>query len=150
MADKIAVFETSEIFEQAQEGQQQPTELELKTSVEDFDGTKWYIYSRGNLERALDDGYTVYVASTRHKLGDHDAWWVEMVGRENVFLAGEEDIERAICLGWYKVYEKLGLEWPVHHARPFWWTGAREALRDHGVKLGVDFRRPLTRGEMVW
>lgn len=41
----------------------------------------------GALERALENGFQCYVASTRHGLGKTDAWWVKLVGEENVFLA---------------------------------------------------------------
>jgi len=102
-AEKIAVFTTSEIFEQVQEGQRRPRYIldsQLKTTVDDSDCTKWNIYSRGSLEHALKQGYTVYVVSTRSRLGNHDFWWIEMVGLENIFWPARRILsERLLSAG---------------------------------------------------
>ncbi len=44
-------------------------------------------YTRGILEKAIDQGRPVYVVSTRPELGPHDEWWLRLAGLQNTFLA---------------------------------------------------------------
>jgi len=156
---KIAVFDTSSIFTVCPENY--PWAQDKKCQLPD--GTK--VLSLGKLEQALEEGYTCFVASTREKLGDHDQWWVELVGKDNVFLAGQRpdspywwaDTNRneRVSMGWIKLFERLGIEYPhvdysgvevdeeEEPAEPplEFWTSARHVLyEDHGIREGRSFK----------
>jgi hypothetical protein len=122
--EKIAVLSTSDI-----------------QRVTDYDLMR--IESTGKLERALEQGFTVYVGSTRTKTGDHDQWWIDLVGSNNVFLA--DDIRVHTCenhnelanSGWLDLFTSLGFDWPLEGdaarnlgrtgkrmSEPMFWTSA--------------------------
>jgi hypothetical protein len=147
---KIAVFETSDIFTIHRinsDFRDCPWAQDEKYTLPNGDT----VFSLGRLEKAIDDGYTCYVASTRTRaeLSPHDEWWIGLVGRENVFLAEDHrdpddhvgSASRAISAGWMKVYEKFGLEWPKEEfdGRLAFWTSARAQLPKLGVRLGHEF-----------
>lgn len=149
---KIAIFETSDIFfihwnvTNDLPAPKSPAAHIFKASFEDSHGTH-KVYSTGALERALEQGYKVYVASTRTRMGDHDAWWISLVGEDAVFLAREpspahyhEDRNAAISAGWMGVYKEVGIPWPERDGEPEFWTTARHMLSEHGVDLGADFK----------
>jgi hypothetical protein len=148
---KIAIFETSDIIlvawnYTAKPTREQTSKLVLKTTFENANGVH-EVYSTGALERALEQGYKVYVASTRERLGDHDAWWISMVGADAVFLAQSPDPENydetrngGVSAGWMGVYKELGIPWPTHDGEPEFWTTARRLLSKHGIDIGADFR----------
>jgi len=99
------------------------------------------VYSHGRLEKALAEGYTVYVASTRRSLGAHDSWWVELVGVDNIFLAEElGDDNLSSSSGWRRLFSHLGLEWPVRNGREVFWTTAMDRLQEFGFVDGQDTR----------
>ena len=105
--------------------------------------------STGVVEAALALGYTVYVASTRMKLGLHDQWWVALVGEANVFLANDHgdaysqqihrDRNAEVSSGWSRLYEALGEEWPTWEGEPCFWTSARQILSGRGYAEARDF-----------
>lgn len=149
---EVAIFETSDIFIVEWNYTSKPTREEtsgfaLKASFEDSNGLH-KVYSTGGLERALEQGYKVYVASTRKRLFDHDAWWISLVGAGAVFLArpvrqrSHEDRNAAISAGWMGAYREIGIPWPMYEdgETPEFWTTARRLLIEHGVKIGADFR----------
>ena len=151
----VAVFETSEIFGIAWNADSDgiPKRLHGKTAKATFErpaGKTHQVYSMGNLERAIEQGFKIYVASTREALGEHDAWWIELVGTDAIHLARrpdpefyEEDRSAAAGAGWMSVYDALDLPWPtlggVTDGTPAFWTVAREKLSKHGIKIGRDF-----------
>ncbi len=140
-SDLTAIFTTSEIQRISYSGEV------------DFEVT-----STGALERALEQGFTVLVATTRSKLGSHDSWWIDLVGEDNVFVAGDDydgdyDAGRAgPNAGWRRLFQRLDEEWPTHtweHPRTgktvtTWehWTQARTVLVQRGYALGRDFATP--------
>lgn len=145
---KIAVFETSEIFEiQWDVAGRGPVHVyDPVASFRDERGLH-QVYSRGNLERAIARGFKVYVASTREKLGRHDDWWIKLVGEGAIHLARDPDHENydedrsaAISAGWMGVFEALDLPWPTRPSgEPDFWTAARSNLRSLGIASGRDF-----------
>jgi hypothetical protein len=120
---KIAVLSTSDI-----------------QRVADYDLMR--IESTGRLERALEQGFTVFVGSTRTKTGDHDQWWIDLVGSDRVFLADDsldqtsENHDELCNSGWRALFAVLSFNWPLicddhrSHGRgewqqaPMFWTDA--------------------------
>ena len=99
---KIAVLSTSDI-----------------QRVADYDLMR--IESTGRLERALEQGFTVFVGSTRTKTGDHDQWWIDLVGSGNVFLADDslsENHDQLCNSGWRALFASLGFDWPLRGDSP--------------------------------
>ena len=162
MVDKIAVFSTSEIFRHWYPRLGLPIVAEIETT----DGRTSKFASTGSLEKALEDDYTIYVVSTRSSLSEHDEWWLELVDRENVYLADarfegvelgawgyeDENVEKANS-AWMRLYTKLGFDWPKDGLDGFLddcpvahWTTARSELKlRHGIRLGRDFEAPSPR-----
>ncbi len=140
---KPAIFTTSEI----QRGRWSGSGL----AALDFEAT-----STGALERALEQGFTVLVVSSRSQLGLHDVWWIELVGEDNVFVAqdpfeveGDQKRAEAVNAGWRRLFARLDEEWPTHtwtHPRTGKtetlqesWSQAQAALVDRGYARGRDF-----------
>jgi hypothetical protein len=133
----IAVFTTSEIFSTWQDRRKN---LEHKGTFEGGHETV-DIYSTGNLEKAVEQGYDVYVVSTRTKLGEHDEWWLSLVKRNNIFLVekDENDHREALLRPWKILYKHLCIDFPTDDEH-FGWQSARYLLNeDYGVKLGYQF-----------
>ena len=141
-SELVAIFTTSEIQRVSYSG---PV---------DFEAT-----STGALERALEQGFTVFVVTTRPRLGLHDIWWIDLVGEDSVFVAEdsyavESDSERdaAVNAGWRRLFERLDQPWPTHtwtHPRTGetvttqeHWVQAQAALVDRGYARGRDFATP--------
>jgi len=136
---KIAVLSTSDI--------QRITDYEPVVLTE----------STGRLELALEQGFTVFVGSTRTKTGEHDQWWIDLVGSERVFLADDsldhtsENHDELCNSGWRALFAALGFDWPFegdayHLGRieraqePMFWTNAVPWMyRAHGVAGPRDF-----------
>lgn len=60
----------------------------------DDHGRSTNVYSTGSLERALAEGHEIYVVSTRENLGEHDEWWITLLGgQDRVFLMPEEEFD---------------------------------------------------------
>ena len=126
------------------------------------------VWSTGRLEAALANNMTVFVVTTRHKLGPHDQWWRALLEREamsplrvgspRIFKAddytateewaadgiAEHVQDAAACLsrGWHSLFDFLGHEWPTCEVtgNPSHWTEARYTLRNRGYTLGSDIR----------
>lgn len=142
---KVAVFTTSEIFRPYQEkGDKEP----IATFVSPSDRKPTNMFTTGNLERALEQGCTVYVVSSRTTLGDHDQWWIDLVGRENIFLADEEKLvhytdqnkerNRAMAFGWRQLAQLFGIVNDLDWAQS--WTDVRYDISEmEGIKLGYEF-----------
>lgn len=126
---KIAVFTTSEIQEPGAQNKQ---------------------HSTGALERAMSEGYEVFVVSTRDTFGSHDTWWIEMVPADHVTHCRplrEDEHESGLRLNepWKALYERLGHDYPHNFYQgrdcgDMFWTGARFHLTELGYKLGHSFR----------
>lgn len=130
---KIAVFTTSEIQE--------------LNSHNVFVDT-------GALQAALEQGYEVFVVSTREKFGPHDKWWRELVPADHVthcrpLQEGESDSMLRLNEPWKALYERLGHEYPHNFYQgrdcgEAFWTGARFKLVELGYRLGNSFRMRRT------
>jgi len=148
--EKIAVLTTSEIFRSWYPKIGLPVMAEIETG----DGRKAKFSSTGSIEKALEDGYAVYVVSTRSSLDTHDDWWTTLVNKDNIFLADakyegefgeawryeDENVDKSNS-GWKNLYEHLGHEYPTDEDGPVHWNTARMMLKHrHGVRLGTDFQ----------
>ena len=119
--NKIAIFSTSDI--------QRIVTGESAKNLKDedihrirFDGPmsslSWttpkrhVVLSNGNIEQAIAKGYKVLVATTRHKASATDEWWINQVGRENVYWADESHGDATcpkVCKGWRNLCADLGV-----------------------------------------
>lgn len=77
-------------------------------------------YTSDFLEKAIEQGYQVYVVSSRSILGPHDEWWIRLVGLQNIFLTppplappDPPDVKR-----WseWEEYEKVLDHWKTERA----------------------------------
>ena len=69
--------------------------------------------STGKLEQFLDQGYRVYVVSTRSKFVEEtDGWWKPLVNEQDICFATEEDYDA----GWKKVFAKIDIDYPTREA----------------------------------
>lgn len=135
---KIAVFMTLDILRAFGDPN---TERPMATMN---DGTP--VYTNQWLERALSEGYEVWVVSTRAHLYSHDTWWRNLLPPDRILLAREGHIAGPKCPNilapWRMLYERLELPWDET------WDDCRDA-RNHlprlGIKLGRDdFQSPRT------
>jgi len=72
--------------------------------------------STGELERAIAMGFTVYVVSTRNKLGDGDKWWFDQAFRVLLATTPIDDtcvMTPGLLVPWLKLYEELGIPLPI-------------------------------------
>ncbi|MEK7647432.1 MAG: hypothetical protein AAB384_00145 [Patescibacteria group bacterium] len=139
-----------------------PTEEQASRGVKESN-----MYSRGALEYALQEGYTVYVVTTRTKaqLGSHDQWWIQLVGEDHVFTTPPEinleTLSRAelevrerkslIKLSnernerhfapWRELFKHCGVEFPAGEYEL--WTQLTGDLGRYGMQWGIDVPRAL-------
>jgi len=115
-----------------------------------WEGTRYYEgFSKGRMEECIKHGYTVFVATTRVSLAQSDDWWVDEVGRNNVFLAKYADdghlvsTDYATSAGWIACFERLGIPYPTNEydEMPMFWTRAMYQIREAGAMLWVDFAK---------
>lgn len=163
--EKIAVFSTSDIvagvYTQAL-GEEAERHLRInrrKFGAHKYEDATITSFSTGLLEKAIDEGYKVYVVSTREKLHECDDWWAAILPSEQIYLSDpppsmerwllsnppdeEEynDVEnRHKGYAWHKLYQHLDLDYPKgYRGEPAFWTEARWKLHDMGAKLGHEF-----------
>tara|TARA_Y100000310_G_C20563436_1_gene754240 strand:- start:665 stop:1093 length:429 start_codon:yes stop_codon:yes gene_type:complete len=102
-------------------------------------GSTVTLYSRGELEKAIADGFMPVVISSRRRLGDHDDWWISLVeeaeGRIYVMGPGEGGGREftAFCRD---VVADFGLVWPMETIfeekgpEPMFWLGGLARLNE--------------------
>lgn len=76
--------------------------------------------STGELERAIDLGFTVYVISTRHKLSESDKWWFDKANYVYLATSAMDSLcanSPALIAPWLKFFQELGIPLPPK-ARP--------------------------------
>lgn len=92
--------------------------------------------SWGKLEKALAEGYHVYVVTTHSRLCNHDMWWRNLVGNDNIFLA--KKLERTTCEWRDFIHNILNLPTkPAFLGQS--WMDLKDDLKNYGIKLGQDF-----------
>lgn len=131
---KIAVFSTSDIMQcyANNEGRK----------VAEHDGRAFY--TRGTLEKALEEGYEVWVISTLTALDPSaHGWWQKLVAPDHVLLAQDGPSRGAESPGllapWKEFFRIHGLPWDEE--KYVSWLMARDALiADPAFKLGYEFR----------
>ena len=109
------------------------------------DGT--CLYSQGALEWALaqkllDPQAQIEVVTTRKRPTDSDSWWVELVN-EVFWNASEKAVDPG--WGWREFFAAHQLPWPVDICdppQPWFWTGARQWLRENPVQGDTQFLFP--------
>tara|TARA_R100000008_G_scaffold64444_1_gene41531 strand:- start:496 stop:873 length:378 start_codon:yes stop_codon:yes gene_type:complete len=103
---------------------------------------------RVKLLKAVELGFDrILVATTRNTLSHSDDWWVEIVGKENIFLnTGDGTCATTSEGGWRNLYKHLGEEWPNWtitlrdgsvHTAPMRWDEAQRKLQDLGYDIGM-------------
>lgn len=132
---------TSDIFTYHEKGKTKHPRggVELKYTSEQLE-----FWSTGVLERVLEAGHQVIVATTRSRseLGNHDQWWLALVGEDNVFFASDNESlphNRRYSQGWMQAFEVLGIPWPMDGDEPEHWTAAQSLLKPHGILTTYDF-----------
>ncbi len=123
--------------------------------IQDYDPSKTKFSSRGALERALEDGFTIYVVSNRDALTHQDNWWRALIPPERVFHIDQQaELNSGLNLNapWKKLYEALRLTYPrqINAGKDCGdasWTAARLALTQHGCRLGSSFGRTYIRSQ---
>ncbi len=85
----------------------------------------------GLLERAIEEGYEVFITTTRTKLVETDDWWRKLVPDDHIFLTDPsvEDMQEQLSSGWKKCVTALGLSWPTEG----------DLKSDHKDRLGSDW-----------
>lgn len=140
---KIAVFSTSHIqsFDPRYEGQEPCS----------TDGENTF-YSTGALESANEQGYTIYVVSTRQATYPTDAWWVQLVGEMNIHLTpkelppsaknrrlGHDDARRErYFLPWRELFAQLEIPFP--EGEYLYWLPLSHDLQRFGLTRGSSFK----------
>lgn len=140
---KIAVFSTSHIqsFDPKHKGQDPCS----------TDGEHTF-YSTGALESAIEQGYHVYVVSTRQATHPTDAWWVQLVGEERIYLTPEQlpstaenrrldhdDARRERYFSpWRELFAELDIPFPEGEYQ--YWLPLSHDLQRFGLIRGSSFK----------
>jgi len=150
---KIAIFSTSEIFRHWYPN----IGLPIISKVTRKDGRVVTFASTGSLEKAMKNGYKIYVVSTRESLSEEDTWWRKLVNKNRIFLADKQKKDEFTeNSGWIRLFAKLGLDYPLEgregievsldspeECPPAHWYYARIKLNHkYGMSLGRDFANP--------
>lgn len=97
------------------------------------------VKSTGVLENLLENDYKIYVISTRVSFGDHDLWWLKLLGdsEHKVFqpkrqVYGADDIDM-ISL-WARIYEIVNRRSKIYKIQT--WFDLRDDLSDQGILTG--------------
>jgi len=124
------------------------------------------LVSRGRLERALEEGYEVFVITTGRGFTDSDEWWRWLLPPEQVLRTpsrleaaeaanptpnipvdwaslhrGESDgaFSARLATPWLELFRCLGLVYPLRpDGEPEFWTAARAVLAEAGAVVGRD------------
>ncbi|KKQ80113.1 MAG: hypothetical protein UT02_C0015G0005 [Parcubacteria group bacterium GW2011_GWC2_38_7] len=96
------------------------------------------IYSTGQIEAALAQGYTVYVIGNYHDTEPHDQWWIDLVGELNVFSASEKDKKKLSDEPWRRLARRLKIASKINW-RDYRLDVIREIYRLSGAKKASDF-----------
>ncbi len=144
---KIAVFSTTDIFTTRSKvmGKDGRSWLLLDKKAHIVDGPSIrQFYSTGRLEKALAEGYTVLVGSARTRFGQHDMWWIGLVGGiENVYFSmphGHENHNEMCGNGYHRIFERLEIPWPLEKdGKRVFWSRAIHDLAPH-IKQGHEFK----------
>jgi len=142
---KKIVFETSDIF-----NYQGISDGPVKFEFTDSSGKDQKLCSTMVLEWAIEEGYEVFVASTRSHLMDSDEWWTKLVPADHIFLSDVPTdgklVERDPSSGWKRLFEHLGIAWPEEpHSH---WVHARMELENHGITLAWRVRSDIRRKDL--
>ncbi len=134
---KIAVLTTSDIQSLSRKNKDDEV-ISIASSGEKF-------YSTGILGKAITQRYKVIVVTTRQRLGNHDKWWIQLVGRKNIhyrfFKGGGYNDEGAIKK-WKKLYLQLGLDEtkiPNYSEQKIGWCDYHRSLPKFGIMIGRNF-----------
>lgn len=104
------------------------------------------------LERALEQGFEVFVFSPRRAAGSHDTWWRQQLPTRNVVFAGdfvlpgETGLAKARQRAVHVLAARMGVRWPsipVEGAKPIpyhWEDGIKEMARKNLFFLARDIQ----------
>lgn len=101
---RIVVFSTSDI-----------QTLERNCTSPELD-EGYSFRSTGELERAIDLGFIVYVISTRHKLSESDKWWFDKANYVYLATSAMDSMcanSPALITPWLKFFQELSIPLPA-------------------------------------
>ena len=150
MSEKqIIVFETTDIFNIKGIGDADGPVV--GSFFDQHDQKTYELATTGVLEKALELGCEVFVASTRAHLTENDKWWVSMLkehgfNTSHLFLVDVvEDGRDDSSSGWRRLFLHLNIEWPTEDLgdgpQPMFWTSACHVLEENGVLLACTLRK---------
>lgn len=162
--NKKIIFTTTDIFEICDEEAIEKRGLrnghpDVVTWIEDHDkpGAKAAVVTTHLLERALEQGFEVFVFSTRRRFREHDTWWRKQVDTKNVICSGDyakqddAGLHIATMRAVHILAARMGVKWPTYSYEDrdgekvsvpqHWVAGIAEMAKEHGFLLANDLRR---------
>ena len=101
-------------------GSKEKTEKIAILGRRDIQGYQGHGGSKGRLEKALDQGYTVIVVCNGRDFGMYDLWWLELLDKGNVFRPSPRDPNSQYPdriaewrEAWEKIFKRFGVEFPA-------------------------------------
>ncbi len=159
MSSKIAVLSTSQIQETFNtRGLPTPTATyELPQEDETHGITLMNFYSTGILEHCIENGFEVYVVTTReaNQLNTHDQWWMDLVGGDRIFTTPTQDHAATLRMSederhlersnrffqpWRQLFQRVGIEFP--ECRYGFWTQLSGSLQKYNMTWGGSIKLP--------
>lgn len=117
---KFAVFSTSEI--------------------QKFKGMTEELISTGLLEKALKQGYKVFVVTTRNQFRDSsDKWWQDKVIKVYTGYTNGGATDEGMISVWKQFYQDFGIDLNLLEIKTDRWTDYHNNLSRFGFKKGIDF-----------
>lgn len=126
----IVVLTTSDIFRVSNTGPPKGCKSEVKDEF-DIDGNIFSSYSTGLFEKAIAEGKDIYVGSTRVKLLSGEKWWSEQIPSDHIFM--RRDLDEPSSEAWKRLFDAIGIEWPIDDLGPVSWIMAVGVLREKGI-----------------
>lgn len=117
---KFAVFNTSEI--------------------QKFKGMSDELVSTGLLEKALEQGYAVFVVTTRNQFSDTDKWWRKLVMRTYTGHTGNGMTDEGMISTWKRFYQDFNIDLNLLKVGDRW-MDYQDNLSRFGIKRGIDFAK---------
>jgi hypothetical protein len=104
------------------------------------------LVSTSALEKALEEGYEVFVVNAGENPHSLDRWWLQLVQSDHVITSKNANpgvLEHNEL--WKTLYLRLGLRYPRTTSQgrdcgDMPWPGAQHELQKHGYRLGASFK----------
>jgi len=153
MTKPIHLLTTSSVFS-TYVRREQRTPANVRWEGKDSSGDPVTYYTTGRLEAAIEAGFRPVVVSSRHWLGEHDAWWTALVeaaegGVHIMDHRGDGAELTEFCIP--VLYESYGIAWPMaeplarpgeegfdaedFERQPMFWTGGFKHINEQQAAL---------------